>query len=176
MIFVSAEPRTIITDSYSDTVGITLTFAFYHLASSRQYQSMLRDELLSVQSFSDVQLLLKLPILQSIITETLRLHPPVPTGAPRDTGPQGLTLEGQFIPPFTTVVVPRYTVARRKLFKETFLAISITFTRHTNRGGLIVERAFMRPEEFLPERWTSRPEMVKDKRAFAPFSQGESRG
>ena len=137
---------------------------------------MLRDELLSVPSYTDIEMLLKLPILQSIISETLRLHPPVPTGGLRDTGPQGLTIEGQFIPPFTTVVVPRYNVARRKSFKEMLLAISITFTRHTNRCGLIVERAFTRPEEFLPERWTSRPEMIKDRRAFAPFSQGKSQG
>lgn len=25
---------------------------------------------------------------------------------------------------------------------------------------------------FIPERWTSRPDLVKDKRAFAPFSLG----
>jgi cytochrome P450 len=36
-----------------------------------------------------------------------------------------------------------------------------------------VECAFERPDEFIPERWYSRPELIKDKRAYAPFSIGK---
>jgi cytochrome P450 len=35
-----------------------------------------------------------------------------------------------------------------------------------------VEVAFEFPDEFIPERWYSRPELVRDKRAFGPFSFG----
>jgi len=34
------------------------------------------------------------------------------------------------------------------------------------------ERVFPRANEFIPERWYSRPELVKDKDATAPFSLG----
>ena len=30
----------------------------------------------------------------------------------------------------------------------------------------------MRPHEFIPERWTTRPELVREKGAYAPFSLG----
>jgi hypothetical protein len=36
-----------------------------------------------------------------------------------------------------------------------------------------VESSFERACEFIPERWTSKSEMIRDKRAWAPFSQGE---
>ncbi|KAL8973608.1 MAG: hypothetical protein Q9197_002147 [Variospora fuerteventurae] len=38
--------------------------------------------------------------------------------------------------------------------------------------ALSVETAFQHPSSFIPERWTSRPELVIDKRAFAPFGVG----
>lgn len=34
-------------------------------------------------------------------------------------------------------------------------------------------RCFKRPDEFIPERWTTQPDLVKDGSAFAPFSMGE---
>lgn len=34
------------------------------------------------------------------------------------------------------------------------------------------ERVFSRPNEFLPERWTTQPELVKDSSAFIPFNSG----
>lgn len=37
----------------------------------------------------------------------------------------------------------------------------------------IGERAYTNASEFIPERWYSRPEMIKDRGAFAPFSAGE---
>lgn len=36
----------------------------------------------------------------------------------------------------------------------------------------LVESCFERPTEFVPERWYSKPDMVKNKNAFAPFSLG----
>jgi hypothetical protein len=35
----------------------------------------------------------------------------------------------------------------------------------------IDERYFPRGREFIPERWTEKPELIKDRRAFIPFSQ-----
>lgn len=35
-------------------------------------------------------------------------------------------------------------------------------------------RVFARPDEFLPERWTTEPELVIDSSAFIPFNSGTS--
>lgn len=35
------------------------------------------------------------------------------------------------------------------------------------------ERCFVQPNEFIPERWTTRPELVKNKSVFIPFNSGE---
>lgn len=34
------------------------------------------------------------------------------------------------------------------------------------------ESIYAHPEDFLPERWSSQPELVRNKEAFAPFSTG----
>jgi len=39
---------------------------------------------------------------------------------------------------------------------------------------ITVESAFAQPNDFIPERWTTRPEMVKDSRAFNSFSFGKA--
>ncbi|RBA18140.1 hypothetical protein FPRO05_11156 [Fusarium proliferatum] len=36
------------------------------------------------------------------------------------------------------------------------------------------ERCFEKPNEFIPERWTTRPELIKDASVYAPFSTGKS--
>lgn len=39
--------------------------------------------------------------------------------------------------------------------------------------SFVDERAFVDGDKFIPERWTTRPELVKDATAFAPFQIGE---
>ena len=36
----------------------------------------------------------------------------------------------------------------------------------------VVESCFEQANDSIPERWYSGPEMIKDKRAFAPFALG----
>lgn len=36
----------------------------------------------------------------------------------------------------------------------------------------LVESCFDRATTFIPERWYSKPEMIKNKNAYAPFAQG----
>lgn len=36
------------------------------------------------------------------------------------------------------------------------------------------EKAYVDPNSFIPERWSTKPELVKDKDAFFPFSLGTS--
>ena len=38
----------------------------------------------------------------------------------------------------------------------------------------IVEACFEQAEKFIPKRWYSKREMIKDERAFSPFAQGKA--
>jgi cytochrome P450 family 628 len=93
--------------------------------------------------------LMTVALLDAVINEAMRLHPPVPSGTQRMTPAEGLWIGGKFIPGNTIVQVPSYTVFRD-------------------------ERAFESPNEFIPERWTSRPELVRDKSVYIPFNTGQS--
>lgn len=124
----------------------TLVFLFYELARNPAEANALHAEVSGVD-INDSAALQDLPHLNGVINETLRLHPPVPSGGYRETPSQGITVAGQYIPGHTTIVAPRYTIGR-------------------------LESCFEQAEQFIPERWYSAPAMVKNKRAFAPFSQG----
>ncbi|KIW12678.1 hypothetical protein PV08_09956 [Exophiala spinifera] len=134
----------------SDTTAASLTCMFFELAMHPEYASMIQKELeeaLTSSAEPDAVALRKLSFLNAVIDETLRLHPPVPSGVQRMTPPEGMTIADVYIPGDTIVQIPSYTLSRD-------------------------ERYFEQPEEFLPERWTTRPELVKDERAFVPFSTG----
>jgi benzoate 4-monooxygenase len=76
----------------------------------------------------------------------MRLLPPVSFGLNRKTGPQGLTVDGQWIPGGVTVAVPAYTA-------------------HRNPD------IFPDPQSYYPDRWLEGD--AKNARAsFIPFSAG----
>ncbi|KAK2054550.1 cytochrome P450 [Colletotrichum caudatum] len=141
----------LITVAGSDTVAATLTSLFFELAQKPGIYSRLREEIddFFLQNEKPEHLTLsKLPYLQACIDETLRLHPPVPSGVQRMTPPEGMDIDGTFIPGTTIIQVPTYT-----MFRD--------------------ERLFPKANEFIPERWTTRSEMVKDPTVFVPFSTGK---
>ncbi|KAF2649441.1 putative benzoate 4-monooxygenase cytochrome P450 [Lophiostoma macrostomum CBS 122681] len=131
----------------SDTVASTMINLFYRLALHPEHAVRIREELDSIPSIQDSQTLKSLSHLNGAINEVLRLHPSVPTGGYRESPPEGVEVAGTWIPGNTTIVAPRYTLGR-------------------------LEKIYERPEEFVPERWYSRPQMVKDRSAFNPFSMG----
>ena len=77
----------------------------------------------------------------------MRLHPPVPSGVQRLTPPEGLEVDGRHVPGGTAFWMPQYVMARDDDIYPDALS-------------------------FVPERWYSKPEMVKYKDAWAPFSMG----
>jgi cytochrome P450 len=77
----------------------------------------------------------------------MRLQPPAPINLTRTTPAEGLTIDGVYIPGNITV-----SVATRAIQRD--------------------PRYFARPLEFIPERWTGQPELVRDARAFIQFSLG----
>ncbi|KAH7203512.1 cytochrome P450 [Fusarium oxysporum] len=136
---------------FSDTTSVTLTCLFYLLATNKNAFMRLQEEidnLFSSSSQPNHSSFSKLTYLQACIDETLRLFPPVPSGLQRMTPAEGLQVGEIFIPGDTIVTVPSYTVYRD-------------------------ERYFTAPNDFVPERWVIKPEMVKDDSVFAPFSVGK---
>ncbi|SLM38928.1 Cytochrome P450, E-class, group I [Lasallia pustulata] len=136
----------------SDTTSATLTHLFYELAKNPDHVLKLRDELAShLSSGSDLshQQIKNLDHLNAVINETLRLYPVAPMGIARLTPREGIEIEETYIPGNMKVSCPQYVIGRRE-FSENIYADA---------------------EAFIPERW-SKPEMIKDNSAFAPFSTG----
>ncbi|EGX91291.1 cytochrome P450 oxidoreductase, putative [Cordyceps militaris CM01] len=139
----------------SDTVAVTLQALFYEMAVNQEAQKKLQQEIdAHVAEYGDgggngldPALLAKLDHLQACINETLRLWPPVISGVQRETPPEGLQVGDVRLPGNILVQVPTHLIHRN-------------------------EEAFPRPKEFIPERWTTKPELVVDRSAFYPFSIG----
>ncbi|KAI0112259.1 cytochrome P450 [Nemania sp. FL0031] len=146
MAWLNGDAVTIIVAG-SGTVAVALTFAFYELAKSPAQQDRLYREVVNVDIRDRIQLQ-NCTHLNAIIQETLRLYPPVPTGGYRVTPPSGVFVNDTHIPGNTTIVAPKYSIAR-------------------------LETSYENANKFIPERWTTQQEMVKDKRGFSPFSQGK---
>jgi cytochrome P450 len=132
----------------TEPVIVAIVYLFYYLAKSPECIAKLRAEIRTLTSYSDNIQLQALPYLNALIYETFRLHPGIPSGGLRTTPPEGLLINETLIPGNTTVLTPHYSLHRR-------------------------EDCFESANEFVPERWTSRPEMIKDKRAFLPWGTGQ---
>ncbi|OTB02811.1 hypothetical protein M426DRAFT_322404 [Hypoxylon sp. CI-4A] len=130
------------------TTGPVLILLLYCLARWPEHAEKIRQELRDVD-YNDMSTLSALPHLTATINETLRLYPAGPTFGSRQTPPDGLHCDGVHIPGGIKVVAPRYSIGR-------------------------LEEAYEAPHDFIPERWYSKPEFVKDKRAFSPFAMGRN--
>tara|TARA_R110002003_G_scaffold702_11_gene21165 strand:- start:6678 stop:7217 length:540 start_codon:yes stop_codon:yes gene_type:complete len=116
-----------------------------HLATHPKYMHALRKEFRTNASTYHCQR--PLPLLDAIITESMRMWPSVFFASQRVTPPEGLSINGHFIPGNMLVQIPPFALYRDP-------------------------RNFIRPDEFIPERWLDNPELVLRKDAFMPFSTG----
>lgn len=139
----------------SDTSAGTLTASLYYLVKNPDQLEKLRQELApfwaerpSSASGIAPEKLATLNHLNAVINEALRLLPPVPTHTIRQTPPEGITIAGTYIPGGIDIWSPNYALGRDP-------------------------DNYVDPEKFIPERWYSSPELVKDQRAFVPFTIGE---
>lgn len=130
----------------SDTTAAVLTNLFYYLSINPEIREELQCEIDQMGEISDSSLL-QLNLLDAVINETMRLYPVVPSGLQRQTPPEGLRIGNVYIPGNVIVQTPLYTVFRD-------------------------ERNFERPTEFIPSRWTTQPDLVKNKNVFIPFNSG----
>lgn len=86
----------------------------------------IRQELAGV-STTDIKALTKLPHLNAVIQEAMRLHPNLLTGGSRKTMDRGVMIKGVYIPPHITVITPHYTIARRMFSLTDDLCITSLF-------------------------------------------------
>ncbi|OTB19797.1 hypothetical protein K445DRAFT_7823 [Daldinia sp. EC12] len=143
----------------SHTTAATLTMLIYELSQSQQLQAAAREEVIGILATStmgrdetikekiDISTWSNFPFLNGCINEVLRLYPPIVSGGIRQTVDKPIMVGGRWIPPDTIIVAPRWSIGR-------------------------LESAYERPNEFIPERWTTKPEMVKNANAFSPFAKG----
>ncbi|KKY20336.1 putative cytochrome p450 [Diplodia seriata] len=113
----------------ADTASATLTNALYNLSAHPSIQHTLHAALAAaIPRDSDPStwtpdLLDRVPLLDAVVTETLRLQPPVPSGQPRLTPPQGLHIRDPLygdisIPGDTVVVMPQWVIQRDERYFE----------------------------------------------------------
>ena len=99
----------------SDTVAIVLTHIFYYLARDPTQIQKLRKELDPLMQSDEpfnVRMVQDAKHLNGVINEALRLHPPTPSGGFRTTPPQGIMVDGVFIPGGVNLNVPIYALGR----------------------------------------------------------------
>ncbi|KAL4877038.1 cytochrome P450 [Aspergillus karnatakaensis] len=131
----------------SDTTATALTFLLVNLALYPQWLQRLREEVDPIFAMDGFNCGRTLPVLDAIINESMRLYPSVFFGSQRETPPEGLKIGDTFIPGGTIVSIPAYQLSRD-------------------------ERNFIRAKDYLPERWTSNPELIINKAAYMPFLTG----
>ena len=88
----------------SETTATLLSGATYRLLTNptvlKKLQLEVRgafksDKEMSLLSAGNPSLL---PYMEAVLTESLRMYPPVPASLPRVTGPEGDIIDGQFVP------------------------------------------------------------------------------
>ncbi|KAE8154297.1 cytochrome P450 monooxygenase [Aspergillus avenaceus] len=130
----------------SDTLYSAMSLLFFHMARSKPLARSLQRELDLLPQLNN-QALRKVNLLNGIIHETLRLHPPIASGMQRVTNKEGIHIGDKYIPGNVLVQIPIYSLQRD-------------------------ERSFVHADELIPERWTTQPELIKNRAAFLPFHAG----
>lgn len=97
----------------SDTTAPSLTTLLYLLARHPKDVAQIQDELQAVNS-RDVPSIANLPHLNGAINEAMRLLPAVLTFVTRVSPPEGMYVDGTYIPGNIKLAAPRYSIGRRK--------------------------------------------------------------
>ncbi|KAH7150522.1 cytochrome P450 [Dactylonectria estremocensis] len=137
----------------SDGTATALTASTFLLLTHQPVYRQLRDSIRTAFSSEDYITSIalaghRIPLLDAVINEAMRLYPPVAVTLPRVSPPWGATIDGLFVPAGTTVGVNHLS------------------TYHSSAN-------FHRAHEFVPERWLEDEQQTRDARAsFQPFSTG----
>lgn len=96
----------------SDTTAVTITYLIWACLKRPDLQRNLEEEVASVNSFDDASLA-RLPLLNAVIEETLRVYGAAPGSLPRAVPPGGATLGRYYLPEKTTVSTQAYSMHRK---------------------------------------------------------------
>lgn len=135
------------------TTAATLTYLAWRLSRHPDWQRRLQDELSGLPTNADGQLALAdteaCPVMEAVITETLRLHPAASGRQERIVPVGGRTYSGIYVPGGTTVIGP-------------------TLVLHQD------PEVFANPLEWRPERWLEADEAQRKmmEYSFVPFGHG----
>ncbi|KAL2816694.1 cytochrome P450 [Aspergillus granulosus] len=135
----------------SETTATLLSGVTYLLLRNPRVLSKLQDEIRSTfmdESEINLESCNKLEYCLAVLTEALRVYPPVGPGLPRIVDAQGDTIAGNWVPGGTVVSISQ-------------LAANHSPTNFTD------------PEQFIPERHLGDPRFANDSKvAMQPFSFG----
>ena len=146
---MQSDSRTIIVAG-SDTTAASLSHIFYLLASHPEHVETLRQELLPLMNGDgsyEHKKIYQAEHLNAVINEALRLYPVPPTAIVRKTPPEGIVVDNVHIPGNMNVWTPQYVIGRS-------------------------EAVYVRPYDFVPERWYLQPDLIKESAGYAPFGTG----
>ncbi|KAJ0275250.1 hypothetical protein CBS470a_011373 [Colletotrichum nupharicola] len=96
----------------SDTTSVTLTYLVWAVLKRPELRARLEEEVDAVGAGFDDAVLEKLPLLNAVIDETLRLYGAAPGQLQRVVPPKGITIGGYYIPNDFTVETQAYTLHR----------------------------------------------------------------
>ena len=95
----------------SETTATLLRGATYHILSNsmvlRKLQAEIRDAFPSEDEITLLSVATpgKLPYLEAVLTESLRVYPPIPASLPRMTRSEGDVIDGVFVPANVTISI-----------------------------------------------------------------------
>lgn len=96
----------------SGTTAVSLTYAVWAILGHPEVRRKLEQEVKQLPDDYDDTALEKLPYLNAVITETLRLYGSAPGALPRTTPAKGIEVNGIYIPPGVTLTTQSYTMHR----------------------------------------------------------------
>jgi cytochrome P450 len=133
-----------------ETTALTLSWTWYLLGGNPAAEARLREELRAVLAGrpAEVSDLEKLPYLNAVIHESLRLYPPAFIMARMNV--ETVSVGGYEIPPYSTLLASQWVMHRDARF-------------------------YKRPEQFTPERWLDGLEQRLPPGAYFPFGDGPRR-
>ncbi|KAK6213608.1 benzoate 4-monooxygenase cytochrome P450 [Colletotrichum tabaci] len=98
-------------DVGSETTASLLAGCLFYLSKNpdllRRLTTTIREEFASANEM-DSKKLGRLPFLQAVLNESLRIYPPVAGATPRVTPPSGCMVNGHFVPGNTIVAINQY--------------------------------------------------------------------
>jgi cytochrome P450 len=130
-----------------ETTSQALTWTLYLLALFPDWQEAVRQEVLGIAGDGSIgrEDIAKLPLLDAVFQEAMRLYPPAPVLMRRTLAP--VTLGGIELSAGTTIVIPIYVVHRhRRLWRE--------------------------PLSFDPSRFSAEAKATRHRCAYMPFGAG----